>query len=175
MVEVGRGLLQIGSVDRPRRRKRFGGVAAAAVGVQLSSLGGGWWHSRQAGVMGAGWTVSKGSSSGDARRTGRLPSLALPACPTQCGREFNDHLAEWSRWEDWMRVRRRVDGKQARAVSVQLRSPYGRWWHSWQKGLMGVGWAVSKGSSSGDARRTGCLPSLALQTRLVGDHTPRRG
>ena len=43
--------------------------------------------------MGAGWAVSKGSSSEDARRTDRLPSLALP---TGHGLESNDHLVEWS-------------------------------------------------------------------------------
>ena len=43
--------------------------------------------------MGAGRQVSKGSSSEDARRTDRLPSLALP---TGHGLESNDHLVEWS-------------------------------------------------------------------------------
>ena len=43
--------------------------------------------------MGAGWTVSKGSSSEDARRTDRLPSLVLPI---GYGLESNDHLARWS-------------------------------------------------------------------------------
>ena len=43
--------------------------------------------------MGAGWTVSKGSSSEAARRTDRLPSLALP---TYYGLDLYDHLARWS-------------------------------------------------------------------------------
>ena len=70
---------------------------AVAVGMQLSPLGDGWWHSRQAGVLGAGWTISLGSSSEDARQIGRLPSMALPSCPNRYGVELNDFSAEWAR------------------------------------------------------------------------------
>ena len=90
------------------------------------------WH---AGALGAGWAATKGSSSEDARRVGRLPSLASSTY---------DYLVKWPRRAGLLGVRQQ-------SWSVQL-------WRS--LGRRGEGWTVSKGSSSEDARRTGRLPPL---------------
>ena len=101
-------------------------------------------HPWQVGPAEAGRAASKGSSSEDARRAGRLLLRVPPSGPALGRAGFYDNLLEW------LRRRRR-----------QLRLPFGKEWHLWQETIVGTGGAGSKGSSGVDARWPGYLFPLA--------------